>query len=356
MKTKKIYWWFHILGSLLYLSFPIIFSPELSSNFEFIHFKGFQRDFFTHILLLGLFYLSYFLLIPRFYFQKKYIKFLLILIISFGLIVLTREIFFHHPKEDHHFSNNKNFQLQKKQEHIHPHHRQPPGILFFIFGGRDFLNFSLAVILPLMIKTSAKWKQAEQEKINTELSFLKAQINPHFLFNSLNSIFSMSISENAERSADAVQKLSEMMRYVLEESEHEFVSLEKEINYIKNYIELQKLRFGDTIDIIYDVNADFKNKKIAPLIIIPFVENAFKFGVSPEKKSILLVNLSTVNNSLRLHVKNEKLRRNFPESERHGIGIKNTKTRLNLLYPDRHKLEINETESDFEIKLNLNMI
>lgn len=344
MKAKKSYWWFHVIGTIIYLSFPVIFSPDLSSNLKFIHIKGFQRDLFTHLLLLLSFYLSYLIYIPRFYFNKKYIYYLAAIAATFTSVILLRELIFHHPHHAHHEIMEGN------------HRHEPPALNFFFFIGRDFLSFSLAILFPLMLRISAKWKQTEQEKINTELSFLKAQINPHFLFNSLNSIYAMSINEKADKSADAVQKLSEMMRYVLEESENELVSLTKEISYISNYVELQKIRFGDTARINFSINGNFENKKIAPLLLIPFVENAFKFGISPDSKSSLSIHIEILNDKLHLNVKNEKLRLNFHDSESHGIGLKNTKSRLQLLYPVKHTLEIKETEKEFHVNLNINLL
>ncbi|MFN6038244.1 MAG: sensor histidine kinase, partial [Bacteroidota bacterium] len=317
-------------------------------DLRFLNVKGFQRDFITHLLLLGTFYLNYFIFIPKFYFRKKHISFALLLILSCSLVYVSREIFLPHEFHHHHTHEHHKFEN-------HPHQNKNFAFSIYLHIGRDLLSFSIAIILPLMLRIASKWKQAEKEKINTELSFLKAQINPHFLFNSLNSIYAMSIGEHAEKSSNAVQKLSEMMRYVLEESEHEFVTLDKEINYLKNYIELQKLRFGNTIQIHFLIEGQTQHKNIAPLILIPFIENAFKFGVSPEVKSELEIHISFTNESLNLRVRNDKLRINFNETERHGIGMKNTKTRLELLYPGKHNLNIEETQKDFKVNLILQL-
>ena len=130
-----------------------------------------------------------------------------------------------------------------------------------------------------MLKINSRLKLAEKEKVNAELSYLKAQINPHFLFNTLNSIYSLAI-EKSDYTATAVVKLSSMMRYVITDASHKFVPLEKEINYISNYIELQKLRIDSSIKLMYTVTGDISDKKIAPLVLISFIENAFKYGVN----------------------------------------------------------------------------
>ncbi len=132
-------------------------------------------------------------------------------------------------------------------------------------------KFLSVFIFSILIKTNNKWKYAEQKKLNAELSFLKAQINPHFLFNTLNSIYSAAITENAKNTSTAVVKLSALMRYITSVSNQQFVPLSKELEYIRNYIDLQKNRFQETIQLVYKVEGDVANKQIVPLYMIAFI-------------------------------------------------------------------------------------
>ena len=160
--------------------------------------------------------------------------------------------------------------------------------------------FLTALFVFLSLRINKQLKQTEEDKLNTELSYLKAQINPHFLFNTLNSIYSLAITENADQTSSAIVKLSGMMRYVISEANKDFVSLEKEVNYVKDYIEMQKLRLGNTVKIDPSVSGHYFIKKIAPLMLISFIENAFKHGVNAEAHSVILIELNIIDNDLTL--------------------------------------------------------
>jgi LytS/YehU family sensor histidine kinase len=183
----------------------------------------------------------------------------------------------------------------------------------------------------------------------SELSFLKAQINPHFLFNTLNSIYSLAI-QRSDATPDAVVKLSGMMRYVLQDAQYETVSLQSEVNYIKDYIELQKLRLDKSVKLIFTQEGDLTGKKIAPLILISFIENAFKYGVNSEEDSEIVIRIKS-EKEFSLFVKNNKVRSYSSDEPNTGLGIKNTRKRLELLYPGLHTLEISDNEKEFSVNL-----
>jgi LytS/YehU family sensor histidine kinase len=212
--------------------------------------------------------------------------------------------------------------------------------------------FLVGIFVSLSLRINDRLKQTEREKLNTELSFLKAQINPHFLFNILNTIYSLAI-EQSNKTADAVVKLSSLMRYVIREADTKFVPLVKEFGYIENYIALQQLRLDDTAEIDFKIQGHPNGQQIAPLILISFIENAFKYGVNPQEKSLIQVHLSIVENHLHLRTFNKKVRVFHDEDTSSGIGIENTKTRLELLYPNKHLLILNETAQDFTVELTL---
>src|SRR6185437_11981591 len=167
-------------------------------------------------------------------------------------------------------------------------------------------------------------KEIANEKLKAELSFLKAQINPHFLFNTLNNIYALATAQS-EHTAAAVMKLSSIMRYVLTEARNDLVPLEKEIQFTSHYIELQKMRLTDKTIIEFSVRGEPLGRQIAPLLLLPFVENAFKYGISTHK---------FLNTLLRV-------------SDNTGIGISNTKRRLDLFYEERYSLDIQDKSNEF---------
>jgi len=195
----------------------------------------------------------------------------------------------------------------------------------------------------------------ERDKVNTELSLLKAQINPHFFFNILHTIYGLA-DTNPAASKDAIYTLSHMMRYVIYETKNDLTDLEKEIKLIEDYIKLMRLRLSENVQIIDEKPEGMTNYEVAPMLFLPFVENAFKHGISLVNPSYIYIEISQTGNKVKLEVRNSL----FEEKAQHledsnGIGITNTKRRLDLLYPDRYTLEVfNDTKiKDYTIILTL---
>ncbi|MBO9637799.1 MAG: histidine kinase [Siphonobacter aquaeclarae] len=188
-----------------------------------------------------------------------------------------------------------------------------------------------------------------------ELASLKAQINPHFLFNALNTLYASALQEQAETTAEGIQKLGDMMRFMLHDNARDLIHLSRELDYLREYIHLQRLRLPDTIDIQVTMPEEACPMQIPPLLLVPFVENAFKHGISLRQPSWVFVRLECrpeavvfeVQNSL--HAKQE----NDPESAASGIGLENVRKRLELLLPDRYELQIHETRKEYSIHLEL---
>lgn len=332
------------LASFIFLSLPILFSPQLTNHksiFEIITSPGFQRPFATTFLLLVFFYASYYIFIPKLYIQKKYALFSITILVSFLIVLVIPELFLIGDRiaPPLHLPNHPG-PLPKKPFGLTLNH-----ILFQFIGVFAF---------SLLLKIRERLKQTETEKANAELSYLKAQINPHFLFNTLNSIYSLAILKN-EKTADAVVKLSDMMRYVLNDSNANFVVLEKELNYISNYIELQRMRLTSNVKLTYVCEGSVIDKKIAPLVLIPFIENAFKHGVNSEENSDIDIHISISETELKLQVKNNCVSTNNNTLNKSGLGIENTRQRLNLLYPQNYTLNIIEKDSMFTVILVLNI-
>ncbi|MFC6997947.1 sensor histidine kinase [Rufibacter roseus] len=201
--------------------------------------------------------------------------------------------------------------------------------------------------------------QKELGRSNASFDFLRSQINPHFLFNTLNTLYGTALQENSERTAQGIQMLGDMMRFMLHENHQQKILLSREIEYMRNYIDLQQLRTSTTpnIDIQTKIEDVLAEKFIAPMLLIPFVENAFKHGISLKSKSWIKVSLHYEPNKLLFdvynstHVKNEQ----DPEKEKSGVGLENVKQRLNMLYANKHELIIRETQEEFFVHLTIEL-
>jgi LytS/YehU family sensor histidine kinase len=196
--------------------------------------------------------------------------------------------------------------------------------------------------------------QAEKEKVISELQLLKAQVHPHFLFNTLNNIYSFSL-ENSPKTPGLILKLSSLLSYMLYDCKAEEVLLEKEIEVMKNYIDLEKERYGNKIDISLNIEGDIKDKFIAPLLLLPFLENAFKHGTSEQvEKSWLSIDINVEQFTFRCKIANSK-NEIVPVSTT-GIGIQNVKQRLRFLYPHKHELKLADEGVFFVVSLVLELV
>ena len=219
-----------------------------------------------------------------------------------------------------------------------------------------YLCMTTSAASPMIIKfftlwttKQREWMSAQQEKMPAELQLLKAQVHPHFLFNTLNNIYSFSLL-NSTKTPDLILKLSSLLSYMLYDCKAEEVRLEKEIEIMENYVDLESERYGDKIEISWNVEGDVKNEFISPLLMLPFLENAFKHGISEQiEKCWLSVDISVKKNTLLFKVANSK--NEFVHNSTNGIGINNVKKRLNLIYPNRHELRINDEGNFFVVSL-----
>lgn len=339
MNKKAVRIFLHALGVLVFLYLPVLMAPrEIDLDDMFVSPLG-RASMMTNLLLVVYFYVNYFILIPRLYFDKKYLAFavasflFLVAVIAIPIVILVLS------------PDNIPAGMPGPP---HGHRGPPKGIPM---RGDDLLLFLLVFLGSLMVRINARWKAAEQERMSAELSHLKAQINPHFLFNTLNSIYALAI-EKSDDTPDAVVRLSGMMRYVIQEADKDFVPLDKEIAYLRDYIDLQKIRLGETSRLEFTVEGDTAGKQIAPLMLIPFVENAFKYGVNPEKETAIQIKIVLTEGRLDMVVRNNKVTK-VQSDEHSGIGIRNTENRLRHMYGSRFLLDIKETDKEFIVILNL---
>ncbi len=237
------------------------------------------------------------------------------------------------------------------------HHPDMFHRLFFpVFPALFIFAISAAIkITNEWFKAEKQKKEMENEKLNSELAFLKSQVNPHFLFNILNNICSLA-RKKSDNTEDAIIQLSRIMRYMLYDSKDEKVSLEKEVEYLQNYIDLQRLRISDSVVISFTIEGDINGKMVEPMLLIPFVENAFKHGVSYLDESNIEINLKIDQDVLHFRVENYRVKKiDNPVQQESGIGLKNVLRRLDLLYPGSHIINIEETATKYIVNLYISL-
>ena len=336
---------------MAFLALPILFAPD--SPIYWFQFNTYAfHKFVLYLLFIGFFYLNYFLLIPRLYFSKRYIIHFLICVACFFVIVYIPDLILPWgavmpiavtlpPGAAPPFITDVQ-QVQFQKPFMLPHISD------------NFFLFIIVTFVSMTLRINSKLKRTEQERAEAQLSYLQSQINPHFLFNTLNSIYSIAISEHSNDTATAITKLSSLMRFVTTEAGRDLVTLDKEINYISDYIELQKIRLGNTVEVDYEVTGSRIGKKVAPLIIITFVENAFKHGVNPEDNSQIKILITISENDLHAEVSNNKVY-HIADISKTGVGLRNTRSRLELMYPSRHRLMIDETAEQYNVSLYMDL-
>lgn len=223
-------------------------------------------------------------------------------------------------------------------------------LLFTIAGGSTVIK-----IISDWQRHQRDRKDLETQRMQSEIKFLKSQINPHFLFNTLNSLYALTLKKS-DKAPEIVIKLSEMMRYMLYESNERRVPLQKEVNYIQNYLALEALRQSGHADIRFNVEGQITDQTIAPLIFIPFLENSFKHGLNHQiSDGYVHVTMKVLDNKLLLRILNSKPAQLPQPSEKTsgGIGLANVQRRLNLLYPNQYKLDIEDSDKEHIVELSL---
>lgn len=227
-----------------------------------------------------------------------------------------------------------------------------------------FNLFILAVALgygfvKMWLKSENQRQELNSQKLTAELDFLKAQVNPHVLFNMLNMAFSSATTYGDERTADIIEKISSQLRYVLYDSNINKVSIRKEIDHIEGFVALQRMRISADmpVKIYLKVNTDNENYQISPLLLIPFVENAFKYGISFDLPTEIKIEIICLDKTLKLYVSNPVIKneKSNQADSMSGIGLENVKKRLSILYPSKHVLEISNDGKLFIVNLSLNL-
>ncbi len=334
MEKKIIRVLIHLACWLSFLALPFLLGVPLK---EYRIVLG----FFNAALSAVFFYLNADLFIPRFFTKGKVGIYILLVVAS----IVTFLIF--------------NFLTHELTNYYYTRTIQPDQGVLMRRIGRPFLTSLMVLGLSTSYRFVLNYfkyerikKEIENQTLVSELSFLKSQVSPHFLFNTLNNIYSLSMS-NSEKTSEAVLKLSQLLRYMIYDSEGKRVSIAKEIEYLRNYIELQKLRLREDVRVDFEVPGIFMNKEIAPMLLIPFIENAFKHGVDYSQPSFIEIQISAYEERLFLSVKNS-INKIKEKDHVPGIGLQNVKRRLMLLYPNSHELYIHENDKVFNVQLQIN--
>lgn len=328
----------HIIGWGIVFGFPFFF---LNRGGEPIDWIGYLRHTGVPICFLIVFYLNYFVLIPRYMFAGRtreymFINLALILLLSGGLH-LWQSLLFANP--------------QKPPRNI------PPGWIFFV---RDMFSMVLTIGLAAAIRMSIRWGQiedarrdAEKSRAEAELKNLRNQLNPHFLLNTLNNIYAL-IAFDSDKAQLAVQELSKLLRHVLYDNQQTYVSLGKEMDFIRNYIELMRIRLSSNVTVETHINIDPDSQtEIAPLIFISLIENAFKHGISPTEPSFIHIAFSETSDRVICEIANSYHPKAETDKSGSGIGLEQVTKRLELIYSGRYQWQrgVSEDKKEYSSKL-----
>lgn len=326
-----------VVSMLFQRSMPVNFSIAFESSHEF-------QNLLSWSMLIVYSYVNYAFFVPDFYLKKKYSKYFFFVALALLFICLLPEvtdlIWISPPPEEGY-----EFGAHESGRSLPP----PPR------GNQNFqfvLLFGLSTVVSIVTLLKDQLKSIENDRIKSELLNLKSQIQPHFLFNTLNSIYSLALT-NHEQTADKVFKLSKFLRYVIQEAEHDRVEIIKEVEYIIDYIDLQKSRYRDILKVDFEYELQNDNLKIAPLLLFSFIENAFHYGINPNAKSRIQIRLESSDKTVFMKVYNKKL--NKTRTDGTGIGMTNSQKRMELLYPGKHTLDIKESTEDFEVLLKIEL-
>jgi len=336
-------WWYHIAFWIFWIAMNTLFLGSAEDTYK--------RQFITEIYELPekvfVVYLNLYWLVPRYLLRKKYFKYgILLFLLLFCMSLVMRAIYV------------KFLALQYYPETAGLPFFQAYRLFKYIFYNLNavvFITTGISLFYHLRHEQQMN-NELAQQNLRTELYYLKSQLHPHFLFNTLNNLYSLSLKKS-DNAAPIVLKLSELMSYMLYDSQKDVIDLQKDIKYIKGYIELEKIRYGERISISFNESGDLEGKRIPPLLMLPFVENAFKHGLCEDTENVwITIDLKVkqgvfyfkIRNSVNPLLSNDK-------PDPHGVGLQILKKRLELLYPSAYSFEIRKDIDFFEVDLKIKL-
>ena len=339
-KNKKVTLFSHLIVWFTLFSIPYVLSYGLEEEINRVISRFWIPLFFYAIL----FYTNYFVLIDRFLFKNQTIKYILIngaIIMVFLTIKSQIDALF--------FTDI----IRKSSSNTSV---GPPFKMIIYVQMLSYLApvlFSAAIkTTKRLIKTEAQRKEATNSKLESELQHLHYQLQPHFFFNSLNNIYSM-VDISPEQAKKSIHSLSKLMRYMLYETNMDVLPLSKEIDFMKKYIDLMKLRVSDKTEVSYNFPEEETGIKIAPLLFISLIENAFKHGVSATKESYINISMTSNEKTVQFAIENDNFPKKTDDKSGSGIGLQNVEKRLQLLYPNKHSFNTRIVNNRFLIDLKI---
>ena len=328
-KLHHVLFWLLLFGLWFLLRYEGYATPALA----------FKITFIKIIDLMLMVYTTNYLLIPFLLYKKRYVLFVLIFIAMILTSSFTKMYIIGQVANDPNIFFGRNLKA-RIYDNVIPH-------FFLVIAGAAFkLVFD-------QLRLQKKIAELAKENAEAELNFLKSQINPHFLFNSLNSVYFLIDKSNPD-ARQALHTFSDMLRYQLYEANGEKIPIEKEINYLQDYVHLQQLRKDENYKVQFNCSPEVKNFSIEPLLLIPFVENAFKhISHKTNEPNFVKVDLTRNNGYFEFAVENSREKGIYTTEQHGGIGMNNVKRRLELLYPNAHELDVNDEANTFKINLKL---
>ena len=331
----------HIISWGIMFGFPFFFVERGNGN---INWMAYIRHLAVPLSFMIAFYVNYFILVPRYLFQsqaKRYIVYNIIFLCVIGILLHLWQSLTFDPS----------FAPKAKRPGM------PPGWLFFL---RDMLSLVFTIGLSAAIRMSARWtqneaarKEAERNRAEAELKNLRNQLNPHFLLNTLNNIYAL-IAFDSDKAQQAVQELSKLLRYVLYDNQQTYVPLCKEVDFIRNYIELMRIRLPEHVKLTTDISSATSETQVAPLLFISLIENAFKHGVSHNKPSFIDLKIHQEGTRIVCSIRNSDFPKdNGQDKSGSGIGLQNLSRRLELLYPSHHIFTYGQKGDEYVCLLEL---
>lgn len=350
LSDKWISWTLHTIAWIIVIIIPIYMHNAYGGGSYYRIYVLYLHTFAAGVV----FYLGYLWLVPRYFLQDKKLTYFLILIglvlATYFITYLIEEYLLHNPADIDKIARSVKRMNDKGDN------PRPPMQLFSFFSHvtSSLLLSGFAIGLGVTEKlkeNEKKQKELEKERLHSELAFLKNQVSPHFFFNTLNNIYSL-IGIDGPIAQESVLKLSKLMRYLLYESENGETQMSHEIDFMNNYIDLMKLRLNPKVDLQIEFPKDFADFSIPPLLFIPFIENAFKHGISHREPSFIKIKMEIENGQIRFTSENSLGNSAKSGDMQHsGIGLENVKKRLGLLFPNKHELKIERLEPVYKVEL-----
>ncbi|MDR2234158.1 MAG: histidine kinase [Tannerella sp.] len=334
-QPKRMGWLIHSIVWIVLFVFPFLFRARESGVISL-------HDYLRFIIMvagtLAVFYANYGYLVERFLFTRQIWTYLLSNLLLFAAVILVTHLLWSLVPP-----SNPSPEDMEVRERLPFHY-------FILF---DVVKYFFLTVMSVALKATSSWyrmdterKELEKQRSEAELQNLKNQLNPHFLFNTLNNIYSL-IAINGEQAQEAVHELSRLLRYMLYDSAQAFVPLEKEVDFISNYVKLMQIRMSEHVDLQTRIEIELPDMPIAPLLFISPVENAFKHGVSNSKPSFIHIEIIAAGKQIKCLIRNSLFPKNSQDKSGSGIGLVNLRKRLDLLYPGKYTFTCEQSNETY---------